>query len=93
MKKHIEVFDYVVIILILLVSISIGVYNGFRDRIINRIRSIFGKPTIQNDTIDNAKTQDYITANSSMSCVPVAFSILASFYSATALLGLNLRNL
>lgn len=91
MKKQIEVFDYVVIVIILIISISIGIYNGLRNKIISKIRVILGRKSRENDTGDNYKTQDYITANSSMGCIPVAFSILASFYSATALLGSKIK--
>lgn len=44
--------------------------------------------TTKNDLADNKqKTTDYLIATSSMSTIPVALSLLATFYSATSMLG------
>jgi hypothetical protein len=53
------------------------------------LNEIENKVNINNETEvnQNNKTSQYIMANSTMSTLPIAFSLLASFYSATALIG------
>ena len=41
-----------------------------------------------NKNITASKTSDYLTGNSSIGSIPIAFSLLASYFSATALLGI-----
>lgn len=98
--------DYVVLALIMMMSILIGLYHGFRDR----IKSFFSNRVVNEEKNDdgggggggeieltttneaaktpNSKTSEYLMANSSIGTLPVAFSLLASFYSATALVGM-----
>lgn len=87
MEKYIGLIDYLVLISILLTSILIGVYHGFRDNIKYFIKRLLRRELASNENDECLKTNDYLTANSSMGLVPVAFSLLASFVSATSLLG------
>lgn len=89
--------DYVVLGLILLISILIGLYHGFRGRIKslfqNRVdrQQSFGDFELTSDAFQKevkSKTSEYLTANATMGTIPVAFSLLASYYSATSLLGI-----
>lgn len=109
--------DYLAMIFLLVISVLIGIYHGFRDRIHkfvyrNKTDIELPKDNAETETISKQqslesdlyrsqtttsiikldekknKTQDYLTANSSMGTIPVAFSILATIYSATTLLGL-----
>ena len=96
----ITAIDYVVLCVILFISICIGFYHGFRARVLNflkRNRVENNNKKIELKAKENAdeannketnKTSDYLMANSTMGTIPVAFSLLASFYSATALLGI-----
>ena len=93
-KTQIRPIDYVVLISVLLISIIIGFYHGFRDKLSNLLRKT--KKQRSNDAVElnlmnegeNRKTSEYLMANSTMGTIPVTFSLLASFYSATALLGI-----
>lgn len=83
MIYKLEALDYVVLFLIFLVTILIGSYHGFKEK----ITSLFSKNKITKNESTNSVSH-YLTANSSMNPVPVAFSLLASFFSTTALLGI-----
>lgn len=92
MNDTIGAVDYVVIVIILLIPITIGIYHGFKDQIIYFVKRVFKvKSEKEEDDVKKTKTGDYLTANSSMSTLPIAFSLLATFYSATALLGIFLK--
>lgn len=95
-KSHIEPLDYVILSLILAISIFIGIYHGFKVKIMK----FFKKKRIEVEGFKNnvemvdlgdshnTKVGEYFIANSSLPTLPIAFSLLASFYSATALLGI-----
>lgn len=93
--SHISWVDYLVLALLFAVSILTGFYHGFRERIyrfLNRKKVDKTNDDDQNDPNENEKntknkTHDYLTANSSIGTIPVAFSLLATVYSATTLLG------
>ncbi|XP_046609714.1 putative sodium-dependent multivitamin transporter isoform X1 [Neodiprion virginianus] len=71
--ETLQVWDYVVIILMLIISTSIGVYYRF--------------------TGGRQKTsEEYYTANRSMSAAPVAIGLMVSFLSAVSLLGASAEN-
>lgn len=100
-SSQITWFDYIVLAAIMVISILIGFYHGFRNRIKPLMNKKFdssrrdiemttrddSETTIEIDAKNN-KTSEYLMTNSSMSTIPVAFSILASFFSSTVLVGL-----
>lgn len=88
MNKSIETFDYIVFIFILLFSLFIGLYSGLKARLLKFIRKPNKIENIQLEQNNENKVTDYLTASSSMGAIPITFSLLASFYSATALLGM-----
>lgn len=99
MSSQISPVDYVVLAIILLISICIGLYHGFREKILKLFRPKNNQVEISNgfemDKVDEhekkqetSKTSEYLTANAQLGTLPVAFSLLASFYSATSLLGI-----
>jgi Na+/proline symporter len=61
-------WDYVVFCIVLLISLSIGLYHAFAG---GRQRS----------------TKEFLFADKSMSALPVALSVFASFFSASTILG------
>lgn len=105
MKTKIDVYDYLVLAVVLSISISIGLYQGFKPQI-SRIYKKFCKRNLvssksksKSDSefieLDNLKSNDekvsdYLIASASMGAFPISLSLLASFYSATTLLGLNM---
>ena len=104
-QSSLGALDYVVLILILLFSILIGVYYGFKDDLAliwNRVKNTFYKPksnkivdielkSKENKTLDEEivdKLNEYLTASSSMGILPITFSLMASFFSATGIVGI-----
>ena len=108
MNSKFSVYDYLVFVLILLVSVTIGFYHAIRAKygsfknLFNIIFKKFKKKsakveielyhkdyTEHNNSDDNKNTKmgEYLTANSSLGPIPVALSLLATFFSSTALLG------
>ena len=106
MKSKFTVYDYLVFVFILLISVAIGFYHAIRARygsfsnLFNlKCRRQAAKVDIElddnvtdektNAENDNKKTKmaEYLTASSSLGPFPVALSLLATFFSSTALLG------
>lgn len=95
MNSNFIICDYLILTIILLVSMLIGLYQVFKKKIkclINEFCSLQAKKENDNDeTIEfidkNTKVNEYLIANSSMNSLPIALSMLASFYSATGILG------
>ena len=97
MSTQITWFDYLVLSLVLSISVLIGFYHGFRDKLRKLFKTNKGEQTtsaIELDPIEvdrelenRGKTSEYLMANSSMGTFPVAMSLLATVYSATSLLG------
>ncbi|RMZ97979.1 sodium-coupled monocarboxylate transporter 1-like [Brachionus plicatilis] len=79
MKYELGIVDYLVLILVFGISILIGFYHGLKQR----VKNYFSKDKV----ILKESVADYFTASSSMKSVPVAFSLLASFFSTTGILG------
>ena len=94
MEIKFKAADYGVLILILTFSIFVGLFHEFKQKINNlkyfNKKKIFNDENkeLNNEENTNSKTNEYLTGNSSISSVPIAFSLLASFYSATSLLGI-----
>lgn len=91
--------DYVLLTLILLVSVIIGLYQGYKNRIDSLIARLFKRNKAQDielKEIDesesggqkNGQVSEYLTANASMGAIPIAFSLVASFFSSNSILGL-----
>jgi hypothetical protein len=108
MNSKFSVYDYLVFVFILLVSVTIGFYHAIRAQygsfknLFNIIFKKFKKKSAKveieledkdnkehNNPDDNKNTKmgEYLTANSSLGPIPVALSLLATFFSSTALLG------
>jgi len=92
MESKFKAIDYVIVVIILVLSILVGLFHELKAKVLKWINSrkkvesnIELKDT--GDTNEN-KTSDYLTGNASISPIPIAFSLLASFFSATALLGM-----
>ena len=94
MNSQITWIDYLILSLVLMISVLIGFYHGFRDKV-NKMfsrRSEQTSSTIELDPIESEKnienkTSEYLMANSTMGTFPVSMSLLATVYSATSLLG------
>lgn len=93
MANQIQAWDYVVLSIILFVSICIGTYHGFKPFLLRTFNKLFVN-RVENERKDekeeesqNNKTTDYLVASSSMGTIPVALSLLATYYSATSMLG------
>ena len=90
---ELTIYDYLVLSLVLLVSIIIGFYHAIRAKWPNFFLFRNFKVTAAvnecdlNENKDNQQIREYLIASGSMSAFPIAFSLLASFFSATALLG------
>jgi len=63
-----SVWDYLVFVLMLILSSAIGIYYGYKGR--------------------QKSTKEYLTASGSMHWLPISVSLLASFLSAIALMGI-----
>jgi hypothetical protein len=85
MKNNLDIYDYLALVVILGISILIGVYHGLR----HKIRRIFSSRNGQSSHSSENTVSDYLQASSSMGYIPITFSLLASFFSATALLGIG----
>jgi len=77
---HLGALDYIVCILVLAMSVSIGVYFGFFEK----------KRQLQ--IIHEGQTDDFLLGNRQMKPIPVACSLMASFFSAITLLGMILNH-
>ena len=97
MEEKFKVVDYIVLAFILVFSVFIGLYHELKIKVISyfkqaRKNKVENNESIEledsNETEPKSKTNDYLIASSSISALPIAFSLLASFYSATALLGM-----
>ena len=99
MNTKFKTLDYIILVLILVISILVGLFYELKQKIINSkyFRKNFttnnkvNDETFELEEIKNQssdKTSEYLTGNASISSIPIAFSLLASFYSATALLGM-----
>lgn len=102
-NSNFTTYDYLVLIIILAISLLIGLYFGFKSKLLKCLNKN-NKTTVdkneielqdsndsqeQNESKKNAsKVSEYLTANSSMNPIPVAFSLLATFYSSASLLGM-----
>ena len=109
MNSKFSVYDYLVFVFILLVSVTIGFYHAICAKygsfknlfnlIFKKFKKKSGKVEIEledtnedkninnEDDQKNTKMGEYLTANSSLGPIPVALSLLATFFSSTALLG------
>ena len=95
MKDKFDLYDYLMFFFILFVSIFIGLYFGLNlnEKIkgcFNNLKRRQNKTSPQQDNIElkdssetkeTDKTMNFLTANSSMSALPVALSLLATFFS------------
>jgi sodium-coupled monocarboxylate transporter 8/12 len=90
MKKDLSFLDYFIFVSVFLISVCIGLYNGYRHKFKNFFKQNKYAENVKMGTLKKTKSQisEYLIANSSMGSTPLAFSLLASFFSATTLLGM-----
>jgi SSS family transporter len=91
---ELTVYDYLVLSFVLLVSISIGLYHAIKSKWAKYFKSCCNQVHQSDEyelehhkTNNGEQIREYLIASGSMSALPIAFSLLASFFSATALLG------
>ena len=91
-SNRIGVVDYIVLVLILLISVAIGLYQGYKQQITKllfkkkrAIKPVTNEEHKKDD--NNLETNEYLTASNSLPALPIALSLFASFFSTTALLG------
>lgn len=82
--NKLSTFDYVVLFLVLAASIIIGVYHSLVVKIKSWLKDKSGGDEEESDA---GKVHEYLTAKSSMGILPITFSLMASFFSATGLIG------
>ena len=98
MESKFKAIDYVILVLILLISVLVGLFHELKSAVSNYLKKKSANSKVNDHEVElkektskeseNNKTSDYLTGNSNISSIPIAFSLLASFYSATALLGM-----
>ena len=83
--------DYLIFSLTLTISMIIGLHRVIKEYYVKIFRRNSSEFTISNDETGDGggrtKIGDYLIANGSMSVFPIALSLLATFFSSTALLG------
>ena len=87
--SKLDVYDYLVLSAVLTISISIGLYHGAKLKYKNKIKCFQQKVADENmeNLNENTEMNEYLIANKSMSALPIGLSLLASFFSATSILG------
>lgn len=88
MKTNLDLVDYFVLIVILIIPVLIGLFYGVQNNSI-RIPTLSKLKSFQSKN-DINRVSEYLTASSSMNYLPIALSLLASFISTTSLLGIIL---
>ena len=86
MDSKFDGIDIFVFIAILVISVLIGLYCAYNLKITKALNKVFKRKT-EPEHLDEGKVSGYLIANSSMGALPIAFSLLATFFSATALIG------
>lgn len=83
-----QLWDYVVFIVMLLISAGIGVYVRFSGGK-QKTTEVFSFFKCKCFIIEDYFLQEYLLADRSMPIWPVSFSLMASFMSAITLLGVS----
>ena len=89
MTSKLDSYDYLVLSAVLIISISIGLYHAVKLKYKKYFKFCQRKVEVEqvNKVDENAEMNEYLIANKSMSALPIALSLLASFFSATSILG------
>lgn len=72
-----EWFDHVVLVSIILISVTIGSYSALKAKL--------SKYKLVKASVNSV--DEYLTATASMGIMPITFSLMASFFSATGIVG------
>lgn len=91
-QHGLDIYDYIILSILLLISASIGVYyrfSGGRQRTTKVNFNYFCK---LHQLLSIFVSQEYLLADRNMSFIPVAFSLMASFMSSITLLGVSSEN-
>lgn len=89
-KEHLDIIDYIVFCLIILITILIGFYHGYKHKLSQMFNQKLSKNEDSNflkNTNNENKTVEYLNANASMNVFPITMSLLGTCFSATALVG------
>jgi SSS family transporter len=86
--KNLDPVDYLIFIFVLLISLYIGLKNVMKKYFGSFFKKCFKSSNrVEDEYIKKSNMAEYLNASSSMSALPLALSLLASFFSATSLLG------
>ncbi len=90
-----ETIDYVIVVLILVTSMAIGLYQGVKTKLFKCFKYLKYKlagsseqSLRQSSASSSMQASEYLTANSSMGSISIAISLLASGFSATSIVGI-----
>jgi SSS family transporter len=86
--KNLDPVDYFIFIFVLLISLYIGLKNVMKKYYGRFLKRFFKSSNrVEDEYNKKSNMAEYLNASSSMSALPLALSLLASFFSATSLLG------
>jgi Na+/proline symporter len=90
-KQNFDVIDYLVFCSVILITILIGFYHGYKNQILQILNSKIYKNEmlyfLKKSENNQNKTLEYLNGNSNMSVFPISMSLLGTCFSATALVG------
>ena len=100
--SKVGVVDYIFLVLTILISVAIGLYQGYKNKIDAFYKGLANKFKTRNKVKSKdiklleihenqdagAEVANYLTGNSSLGPIPIALSLLATFFSTNSILGL-----
>ena len=78
-----SIYDYLIFVLILVLTVLIGLHHTIRGW-----RSKNDPGNKEGKSAAETKLDEYVVANSTLGALPIALSLLATFFSATGILGI-----
>jgi Na+/proline symporter len=87
MVNTLNAYDYLVLTLVLALSILIGLYFALQAKYGNFFKRCSKRKLDASDEADGTQMKQYLTAGGEMHFIPLAFSLLASNFSASGMLG------
>jgi Na+/pantothenate symporter len=94
MNSQINTIDYVLFVLIFLVSIKIGIFYCLRPCVTkffevdkSNKQNQFNLDNLKHRSFEKTKTAEYLSAAKSLGTVPLTLSLFATMFSSTSLLG------
>jgi len=86
MVKLFDIFDYLMLILVLLISVLIGLHQSIQNKYKYFVQKCY-KKVRTNERVEESEIRNYLIAGGSMSVWPIAFSLLATNFSGNVILG------